>query len=142
MSYAIPDFESKICPPALLTARAALLARPLVFTNGCFDILHRGHITYLNQAKALGDVLVVAVNTDESVQRLKGPTRPINSLEDRLQVLGNEIERAGGTATALAGAGVWLSTRSRRPEESAGIAVAKDHAVPRDAALPELRRNT
>jgi D-beta-D-heptose 7-phosphate kinase/D-beta-D-heptose 1-phosphate adenosyltransferase len=61
--------------------------RRVVFTNGCFDILHRGHITYLNQAKALGDVLVVAVNTDESVQRLKGPTRPINSLEDRLQVL-------------------------------------------------------
>ena len=59
----------------------------VVFTNGCFDILHRGHITYLNQAKALGDVLVVAVNTDESVQRLKGPTRPINRLEDRLQVL-------------------------------------------------------
>jgi D-beta-D-heptose 7-phosphate kinase/D-beta-D-heptose 1-phosphate adenosyltransferase len=58
-----------------------------VFTNGCFDILHRGHITYLNRAKALGDVLVVAVNTDESVQRLKGPTRPINNLEDRLQVL-------------------------------------------------------
>jgi D-beta-D-heptose 7-phosphate kinase/D-beta-D-heptose 1-phosphate adenosyltransferase len=61
--------------------------RRIVFTNGCFDILHRGHITYLNQAKAQGDVLVVAVNTDESVQRLKGPTRPINSLEDRLQVL-------------------------------------------------------
>ncbi len=61
--------------------------RRVVFTNGCFDILHRGHITYLNQAKALGDILVVAVNTDESVQRLKGPTRPINSLEDRLQVL-------------------------------------------------------
>jgi D-beta-D-heptose 7-phosphate kinase/D-beta-D-heptose 1-phosphate adenosyltransferase len=61
--------------------------RRVVFTNGCFDILHRGHITYLNQAKALGDILVVAVNTDESVQRLKGPTRPINGLEDRLQVL-------------------------------------------------------
>ncbi len=61
--------------------------RRVVFTNGCFDILHRGHITYLNQAKALGDVLVVAVNTDESVRRLKGPTRPINGLEDRLQVL-------------------------------------------------------
>jgi D-beta-D-heptose 7-phosphate kinase / D-beta-D-heptose 1-phosphate adenosyltransferase len=61
--------------------------RRVVFTNGCFDILHRGHITYLNQAKALGDILVVAVNTDESVQRLKGPTRPINGMEDRLQVL-------------------------------------------------------
>ena len=62
--------------------------RRIVFTNGCFDILHRGHITYLNRAKALGDVLVVAVNSDESVRRLKGSGRPINSLEDRVQVLG------------------------------------------------------
>ncbi len=76
--------------PHRLAERLALErtgCRRVVFTNGCFDILHRGHITYLNQAKALGDVLVVAVNTDESVQRLKGPTRPINGLEDRLQVL-------------------------------------------------------
>jgi D-beta-D-heptose 7-phosphate kinase/D-beta-D-heptose 1-phosphate adenosyltransferase len=61
--------------------------RKIVFTNGCFDILHRGHITYLNRAKALGDVLVVGVNSDESIRRLKGPSRPINSLEDRVQVL-------------------------------------------------------
>jgi D-beta-D-heptose 7-phosphate kinase/D-beta-D-heptose 1-phosphate adenosyltransferase len=61
--------------------------RRIVFTNGVFDILHRGHVTYLNQAKALGHVLVVGLNTDESVRRLKGPTRPINGLEDRLQVL-------------------------------------------------------
>jgi D-beta-D-heptose 7-phosphate kinase/D-beta-D-heptose 1-phosphate adenosyltransferase len=59
----------------------------IVFTNGCFDILHRGHITYLNQAKALGDILVVGLNSDESVRRLKGPKRPINSVEDRAQVL-------------------------------------------------------
>ncbi len=59
----------------------------IVFTNGCFDILHRGHIAYLNRAKSLGDVLVVAVNSDESVRRLKGPSRPINSLEDRISVL-------------------------------------------------------
>ena len=59
----------------------------LVFTNGCFDILHRGHINYLNQAKALGDVLIVGLNTDASVKRLKGPSRPINPLEDRAQVL-------------------------------------------------------
>jgi D-beta-D-heptose 7-phosphate kinase/D-beta-D-heptose 1-phosphate adenosyltransferase len=59
----------------------------IVFTNGCFDILHRGHITYLNQAKALGDILVVGLNSDESVSRLKGPRRPINSAEDRAQVL-------------------------------------------------------
>lgn len=61
--------------------------RRIVFTNGCFDILHRGHITYLNQAKALGDILIVAVNSDASVRRLKGPNRPINSLQDRVSVL-------------------------------------------------------
>ncbi|MDQ4075781.1 MAG: D-glycero-beta-D-manno-heptose 1-phosphate adenylyltransferase [Chloroflexota bacterium] len=61
--------------------------RQIVFTNGCFDILHRGHITYLSRAKALGDVLIVGVNSDESVRRLKGESRPINTLEDRVQVL-------------------------------------------------------
>ena len=59
----------------------------IVLTNGCFDILHRGHVTYLSRAKALGDVLVVGVNGDAGVRRLKGPTRPINPLEDRAQVL-------------------------------------------------------
>ncbi|MFZ6028669.1 MAG: D-glycero-beta-D-manno-heptose 1-phosphate adenylyltransferase [Chloroflexota bacterium] len=59
----------------------------IVFTNGCFDILHRGHVSYLNRAKELGDVLIVGVNSDASVARLKGPERPINSLEDRRQVL-------------------------------------------------------
>lgn len=59
----------------------------VVFTNGCFDILHRGHINYLHQARALGDVLVVGVNADDSIRRLKGPTRPINNLDDRIQVL-------------------------------------------------------
>jgi D-beta-D-heptose 7-phosphate kinase/D-beta-D-heptose 1-phosphate adenosyltransferase len=59
----------------------------IVFTNGCFDILHRGHITYLNQAKALGDVLIVGVNSDESVRQLKGNTRPVNPLADRMTVL-------------------------------------------------------
>ena len=61
--------------------------RRVVFTNGCFDILHRGHVALLNGAKALGDVLVVAVNGDASVRRLKGPERPINSLADRTDVL-------------------------------------------------------
>jgi len=59
----------------------------IVFTNGCFDILHSGHVTYLHCAKELGDVLIVGVNQDESIHRLKGETRPINPLEDRLQVL-------------------------------------------------------
>ena len=62
--------------------------RRIVFTNGCFDILHRGHITYLSRAKALGDILVVGVNSDASVRRLKGSDRPINPLEDRVEVLG------------------------------------------------------
>jgi D-beta-D-heptose 7-phosphate kinase / D-beta-D-heptose 1-phosphate adenosyltransferase len=59
----------------------------VVFTNGCFDILHRGHITYLNRAKACGEILIVGINSDESVRRLKGESRPINSLEDRAQIL-------------------------------------------------------
>lgn len=59
----------------------------VVFTNGCFDILHRGHVTYLNRAKNLGDILIVGLNSDESVQRLKGPDRPINRLDDRANVL-------------------------------------------------------
>jgi len=64
------------------------LQRPLVFTNGCFDILHRGHVTYLQEARDLGSSLVVGVNTDASVQRLnKAPERPFNCLEDRLAVL-------------------------------------------------------
>jgi D-beta-D-heptose 7-phosphate kinase/D-beta-D-heptose 1-phosphate adenosyltransferase len=61
--------------------------RRIVFTNGCFDILHRGHITFLNRAKALGDLLVVGINSDDSVRRLKGSARPINALDDRVQVL-------------------------------------------------------
>lgn len=61
--------------------------RRIVFTNGCFDILHRGHVTYLRRAREQGDVLVVGVNSDAGIRRLKGPTRPINTLEDRLTVL-------------------------------------------------------
>ena len=61
--------------------------KSLVFTNGCFDLLHVGHVRYLREARALGDALVVAVNGDESVRALKGPTRPINSEDDRAEVL-------------------------------------------------------
>jgi D-glycero-beta-D-manno-heptose 1-phosphate adenylyltransferase len=87
-SATAPDFESKICSPAELPARVAALARPLVFTNGVFDILHRGHVTYLARARALGATLMVAVNADESVRRLgKGTDRPLNALEDRMAVL-------------------------------------------------------
>jgi D-glycero-beta-D-manno-heptose 1-phosphate adenylyltransferase len=83
-----PAFETKICPPQELAANIARLARPLVFTNGVFDILHRGHVTYLAQARALGASLVVAVNSDASVRRLdKGSDRPLNPLADRLAVV-------------------------------------------------------
>lgn len=63
------------------------LGKTVVFTNGCFDVLHAGHVTYLTAARQLGDVLVVGLNSDESVRRLKGPQRPINVLEDRIVVL-------------------------------------------------------
>lgn len=83
-----PDFESKFCPPAELAARARAQAHPLVFTNGVFDILHRGHVTYLAEARALGAAMVVALNSDASVKRLgKGDDRPINTLEDRMAVI-------------------------------------------------------
>ena len=86
--YAPPAFESKICPPDRLARRCGELARPLVFTNGCFDILHRGHVTYLAQARALGAAMIVALNSDASVKRLgKGDDRPVNKLEDRLAVM-------------------------------------------------------
>ena len=88
MNYPRPAFEAKICPPAELAGRTAALARPLVFTNGCFDILHRGHVTYLAQARGLGASLIVAANSDVSVRRLgKGSERPINPLEDRMALL-------------------------------------------------------
>jgi rfaE bifunctional protein nucleotidyltransferase chain/domain len=83
-----PAFESKICDPRDFAARAAALARPLVFTNGVFDILHRGHVTYLAEARALGAAMAIALNSDASVRRLgKGDDRPINLLEDRLAVV-------------------------------------------------------
>lgn len=63
--------------------------KKLVFTNGCFDILHLGHVEYLNEAKAQGDLLIVAINSDESVRKLKGPDRPINNEEDRKKMLLN-----------------------------------------------------
>lgn len=84
----VPGFAAKIATAETLPGRIAALPRPLVFTNGVFDILHRGHVTYLDQARALGAALVVALNSDASVKRLgKGDDRPINSLEDRMAVI-------------------------------------------------------
>jgi rfaE bifunctional protein nucleotidyltransferase chain/domain len=83
-----PAFERKLCAPGEIAARAAGLARPLVFTNGVFDILHRGHVTYLAEARTLGVAMVVALNSDASVRRLgKGDDRPVNVLEDRMAVV-------------------------------------------------------
>jgi len=80
---------AEIAEDALVRALAADRAagRRTVFTNGCFDILHTGHVQYLQQASALGDILVVAINSDESVRRLKGAGRPINPQGDRATVL-------------------------------------------------------
>ena len=81
------DFEAKIRDPRSLEWLAQL-ARPLVFTNGVFDVLHRGHVTYLAQARAMGASLLVALNGDASAARLgKGAGRPLNPLADRLAVL-------------------------------------------------------
>lgn len=83
-----PDFERKLCGRDELAARVARLPRPVVLTNGVFDILHRGHVTYLAQARRLGASLVVMVNTDTSVRRLgKGDDRPLNGCEDRMALL-------------------------------------------------------
>jgi D-glycero-beta-D-manno-heptose 1-phosphate adenylyltransferase len=82
------DFELKICDRTDFSARASALPRPVVFTNGCFDVLHRGHVTYLAQARDLGASLIVGVNSDASVKRQgKGEDRPVNSEADRMAVL-------------------------------------------------------
>ncbi len=83
-----PTFETKIVPPEELPGRLRLQSRPLVFTNGVFDVLHRGHTTYLAESRALGASLIVALNSDLSVKRLgKGADRPVNPLADRLAVV-------------------------------------------------------
>lgn len=91
----VPTFESsrsalagKLCRSDALPQRLVALPRPLVFTNGVFDVLHRGHVLYLEQARALGASLLVALNTDASARRLgKGPDRPLNNEMDRACVL-------------------------------------------------------
>jgi len=77
-----------VSDPQVLSEKLSQLPRPIVFTNGCFDILHRGHVAYLEQAANLGKSLVIGVNSDDSVRRLqKGPDRPLNSLDDRMAIL-------------------------------------------------------
>lgn len=90
MQYSKATFENKIIKPSDLVLRIDEIKKnsPVVFTNGCFDILHRGHVTYLAQARALGKSMIVALNTDESVKRQgKGVDRPINNLDNRLAVI-------------------------------------------------------
>jgi D-beta-D-heptose 7-phosphate kinase/D-beta-D-heptose 1-phosphate adenosyltransferase len=82
--------DKKIVPFPLLRRRCAKLragGKKIVFTNGCFDILHAGHVRYLKKAKALGDVLVVGLNSDRSVRAIKGPARPVVGQKDRAEVL-------------------------------------------------------
>ena len=82
------DIEQKIVSRAFFVENAVKLhQQKIVFTNGCFDVLHFGHVHYLLQAKELGDILVVGLNSDESVRRLKGPSRPINGEKERAFVL-------------------------------------------------------
>ncbi|MDQ2734991.1 MAG: adenylyltransferase/cytidyltransferase family protein [Pseudomonadota bacterium] len=84
----LPAFVAKLCPRAELLPRLAVLGRPLVFTNGVFDILHRGHVMYLAQARALGASLIVGLNSDASARALnKAPDRPLNGEADRACVL-------------------------------------------------------
>ena len=84
----LPAFYDKLCSRDRLAERIARLPRPLVFTNGVFDILHRGHVSYLAQARALGASLVLGLNSDSSARMLgKGPDRPLNSEADRAAVL-------------------------------------------------------
>ncbi len=88
MSVADPLFLDKLCSRSALVSRASPLPRPLIFTNGVFDILHRGHAVYLAQARSLGASLVVGVNSDASARRLgKGPDRPLNSEADRAALI-------------------------------------------------------
>ena len=86
----LEQLKSKIYTPEKLKSQLAIWAfqnKKTVFTNGCFDIIHAGHVAYLEQARQLGDRLIVAVNSDESVRRLKGKGRPINPVERRMAVL-------------------------------------------------------
>ena len=84
------SFRDKILPPGTLNAWRAQVrerGRRLVVTNGCFDLLHLGHATYLEAARALGDLLLVGINSDASVRRLKGPARPIHAQDDRAALI-------------------------------------------------------
>ena len=119
-----------------LVAEARGRNERVVMTNGCFDVLHAGHVAYLEEAKSLGDRLIVAVNDDDSVRRLKGETRPINALEDRMLVLAGlaavdwVVPFGGDTPADLIGAllpDVLVKGGDYRPEEIAGARDVLEH---------------
>ena len=98
-----PAFLAKIADRRALGALLAHLPRPWVFTNGVFDVLHRGHVMYLAQARALGGSLIVALNTDASVRRLgKGDDRPLNNEADRAVVMASQQAVDGSATTTKA----------------------------------------
>lgn len=122
---------------AQLAADQRAVGRTVVFTNGCFDLLHRGHVAYLQAARALGDCLIVGLNDDQSVRRLKGPGRPIMPEADRAEVLAalRSVDAvvlfAGDTAEALVAAlrpavyvkgGDWQTGALRPPEAAVALA--------------------
>ena len=84
----MPEKLKNLDELAAIAAQARHDGKSVVFTNGCFDIVHRGHVHVLRQAKSLGDILIVALNTDRSVQTIKGPRRPILSEIDRVELIG------------------------------------------------------
>ena len=113
--------------------RLAAASKSLVFTNGCFDILHTGHVTYLEFARDQGDALVIGLNSDESVRRNKGPLRPINSQEDRGRVLEQFVRLDPARSTR----------EPRAPRTvSASAAGSRVAASPRQATWPSGRTST
>ena len=117
---AVPAFEAKICEPAKFAQRCKGLERPLVFTNGVFDLLHRGHVTYLAQARALGASLVVALNSDASVRRLgKGDERDTLERGHDGKAILECVERAVATLAEPADRRVRVERHDERGAERA-----------------------
>ena len=117
-----PGLFDKICSREDAVRRIADLPRPVVFTNGVFDVLHRGHVAYLHEARAQGASLVVAVNTDRSARLLgKGPERPLNAEQDRAAVLAGPASVVAlmcGWITTEVGRQPWIVYRVMRVEEA------------------------
>ena len=114
-----PGFEAKITDMEHLAERASKLPHPVVMTNGVFDILHRGHVTYLAQARALGASLVVAINSDASVKMLgKGDERPINTQADRAAVLAARLKLSKTRTRIFTSKGATTESRTYLKQSS------------------------